>query len=138
MEKMATPKVYPLRGAVEQALAYYYTGNHYSFPPPGFLLEVTFFKMDQDQVGKFERENLDLLFLAWLMKGEQAKDNPDELAKFRESAQNVLMHFNLRDKDDDKLSACYHHRENEENNAEFLGHSVLSRARELASIQERL
>ena len=139
VEKMALPGVWPLAGTVAKAYAHYYADGSVNFPPPGFLLEVSYYgELKQEHIGTIERDNHDTLFLAWLQMVKNATDEKDKakLSQIKEAAQNVPMRWNLRNKDSDKILSAYQHRESEEANADLLGHSMLARARELCALQD--
>jgi len=137
MQAMAIPKVWPVYGSVRKVFQQYYHGDNYQFPPPGHLLEVCAYKVSADTIGKFERENLDTFFLAFLLKLEAVADDPEQLAKVKAAGNDVVMKINLRNNAEEKLRASYQNRENEEKDAEVLGHSILTRAREISSIQDQ-
>ena len=143
MELTPIPGVYPLKGAVAQEMQQYYgerANQVFQFPPPGALLQVTVFKLpiEEADVGKLQRANLDLLFLAWLMRFNLAIQEKDTktMAYFRKASLNVLMDVRLVPSESEKLAQAYQFREDEEKQAHIAGHSLLSRARELNSIQE--
>ena len=138
---MAIPTVYPLRGTVVQAKDHFYSDKAdqaYAFPPDGMVLQVAVYKfpVPEDEVGKLERENLDLIFLAWLMKYQEVKEDQRAKALFLKASQRVLMSFRLRADVSEKLAKAYQLKEDEEKNATIAGHSLLSRARELNAIQD--
>ena len=138
MEAMSLPGVWPLEGTVKQAYQHYYASSeNWAYPPPGFLQEISYFgKLSMDMVGKLERDNLDTFFLAWLLKLEEVEGNPQDLQKMKDHAKAVPTHFNKRSSEDNKLQAAYQNKEHEEKNADILGHSLLSRARELVGLQD--
>ena len=141
--KMAIPQVWPLLGAVQKAKEHWYGGNRfdqcYAFPPPGIPLNVACYKspLDASQVGHVERENCDILFLSWLLRYKEVKELQMEtaVAQFQKAATSVPMHFSLRVSEADKVAHAYQLKEDEEKAADIQGHSLLSRARELNSIQ---
>ena len=105
--------------------------------PPPRTFEVSYFTtMKDEDVGKWERDNCDVFYLAWLMKLREVEHNPAELQKFKDAAQLVPMRFNKRSTDQDKLLAAYQCKESEEKDADMLGHSLLQRARELVAFQD--
>ena len=137
MTKTSIPMVWPDEGAVKKNLEHYYAGNDsFDFPPPGQLLEVCAYTRSADDIGKWERENLDTIFFAWLMKLAEIKSNPVAMAAFRDASNRVLMHINLCAKEADKMRIAYQLRENDEKNRDTAGNSLLMRARSLASIQD--
>lgn len=137
LTKMSIPMVWPDEGAVKKTLAHYYAGNDsFYFPPSGQLLEVCAYTRSADDIGTWERENLDTIFFAWLMKLAEIKSNPVAMAAFRDASNRVLMHIHLRAKEEDKMRIAYQLRENDEKNRDTAGHSLLMRARSLASIQD--
>ena len=137
MEKMSISSVWPLRGTVHRAYLHYYSNGEVTYPPAGFLQEVSYYtSMSENQVGKFERDNCDIFYLAWLMKLQKVQDDPEELQRMKESANSIPVRFNLRDNNNAKLLAAYQNREDEEKNAELLGHSLLTRGRELVGFQD--
>ena len=96
MTKMSIPMVWPDEGACK----------------PGQLLEVCAYSRNADD--KWERENLDAFFFAWLMKLKDIKGSPVAMAAFKDASTRVLMHINLRAKESDKLKIAYQLRENDE------------------------
>ena len=143
VELMPIPGVYPLKGAVLQEMQQYYgerANQAFEFPPPGTLLQVAAFKLpiEEADLGKLQRANLDLAFLAWLMRFDQALKQKDSktIAYFRKASLHVLMDVRLVPSESEKLALAYQFREDEERNAQIAGHSLLSRARELNSTQE--
>ena len=66
----------------------------------------------------------------------EAKENR-LVAMFRKAALRVLMTVRCCENEASKLARAYQLREDEEKNSTIAGHSLLSRARELNSIQER-
>ena len=141
---MPIPGVYPLKGAVVQEMQHFYgdrANQTFEFPPPGTVLQVAAFKLpiEESDFGSLQRANLDLPFLAWLMRYDLALKQKDSktVAYFRKAANRVLMDVRLLPSESEKLALAYQFREDEEKQAHIAGHSLLSRARELNSIQER-
>lgn len=134
------PGVWPLKGTCVKAFQFYYgTPDAYKFPPPGFMMEVSYVgELREADVGCWTRDCHDTIFFAWLLKLESVKDDPPALEQMRKAAEHVTMTFHLRATEQDRIAAAYQMIENEETNANLLGHSLLRRARELASIQETL
>ena len=133
LTKMSIPMVWPDEGACKRILVHYYADS-FDFPPPGQLLEVCAYSRNADD--KWERENLDAFFFAWLMNLKDIKGNPVAMAAFKDASTRVLMHINLCAKESDKLKIAYQLRENDEKNRDTGGHSLLLRARSLSSIQD--
>ena len=92
--------------------------------------------MREEAVGGWERENGDVFFLAWLMKLQMVKGDPPKLGAFMKSANLVAMSFKQRANENAKLTAAYQFKEDEEKDADLLGHSLLSRAGGLAALQD--
>ena len=133
----------PLKGTVEQAKKHWYSGDDYQFPPGGHSLEVAYSgEAPNVEQGRFRRENLDVLFFAWLSKYQDIKNIDDEavrnenLSKFHKCTGNIPARFNLRTNSEASLKKAYQFREDEEKGATLLGHSVLLRARELVALQD--
>jgi hypothetical protein len=105
------------------------------------VLEVAYFTKDiqKEDVGKFQRENADIMLLAWLMSYAEAKSSKDEerIAKFQSAAQNVGTRFNLRATETEKRIMAYQFREDEDKVGERLGHSPILKAKTLYTLQER-
>ena len=122
------PGVWPLRGLVDRCKKHYYSGDVFSFPPQGLLLEVFFTggSPNQAHIGTLVRENGDTWFLAWLSRLEEVWDDPEKIGLFKDAASNVAMRINARETDAQKLGKAYQAKENEEN-AEFLGHGPIMR-----------
>ena len=102
VELMPIPGVYPLKGAVLQEMQQYYgerANQAFELPPPGTLLQVAAFKLpiEEADLGKLQRANLDLAFLAWLMRFDQALKQKDSktIAYFRKASLHVLMDVRL-------------------------------------------
>jgi len=137
MEKMSLPSVWPLLGTVERAFKHYYGADEVTFPPPGHMLEVSYYtEMKQEFLGKCERENHDILYLAWLRELQAVQGDIAEVDKIKRAAQVIPCRFNCRASENDKLCHAYQHKEDEEKNAEILGHSFLSRGREIVGLQD--
>lgn len=138
MQKCVLPNCYPLRGHVVRCFEQFYNNGQdfYNFPPPGMMLEVSYFTEIRDEsFGTFERDNCDVPFFAWLMLLQQCLSDTTKLAHFMRAAQNVTMHFHHRSSELEKMSSVYQLKEHEEAAADMVGHSVLQRARELSSLQ---
>ena len=134
------PGVFPLKGSVVKAKCHYYADRDYFvFPPSGHMFEVAYFgnKIEELSIGRMERENGDILLMAWFMRLAEIKDDPDRLTKFRECANNVAMRLHPRANASEKIGHAYQGKENEEKSAELMGHSLLCRARELVAIQDQ-
>jgi hypothetical protein len=142
LAEMPVRGVYPNLGQIKRAKAHYYNdSDSMSFPPAGSALEVACYKIEMASIGKLARENLDVLFFAWLQRGfdvQQDGGQSELFAKFQASGNNVSMRINFRADVNKKTLQAYQHKENEEKNSEYQGHSVLSRSRELTSIQDAL
>ena len=137
LEAMSLPGCWPLKGVVQKAFEHYYAGDVLAYPPPGCLQEVSFFgKITPSMVGKFQRDNLDPLHMAFLMKLDQVKGDAEQLRRLKDNCNHVPVRFNLRRTDNERLLAAYQLKEHEEKNAELLGHSLLVRARELVGLQD--
>lgn len=91
-----------------------------------------------DIVGKLERENRDDLLLAWLMRYQELKNagTTEELKKFKKAAYNFHMHFNFRADQTERRLRAYQLREDEDKAGDRMGHSPMTKARELYSLQE--
>ena len=142
-DAMPIPSVYPLLEAVKQAKEHWYgdrADQTFPFPPPGAVLQVAKFNapLTDADCGKLQRENLDIVFLAWLMRYREVVEAGDNrsVAHFRKASLHVLMTVKFRANEGEKLARAYQLREDEEKNANIAGHSLLSRARELNTIQE--
>lgn len=135
---MASPSTWPLEGTVLQAYKHYYENSDtMEYPPPGSIQEVSYYgKLSMESVGHIERDNLDVFFLAFLCKLKAVEGDENGLRQIKAMAAIVPTRFHHRLTIDQKLVAVYQHKENEEKNAEVLGHSLLSRARELVGLQE--
>ncbi|CAK0856763.1 unnamed protein product [Prorocentrum cordatum] len=140
MCSMTLPAAWPLEGAVEKAYEHYYQEKGcYAFPPPGHIVEVSFYKtLAPEMVRKLQRDSLGSLYLAWLMLLRDVQEKEEKLAKIVEAAMQVPMKFTKRNNDNERVLKVYQYKEDEEKNAELLGHSLLGRARELAGLQEVL
>jgi hypothetical protein len=141
-EAFPTPSVYPLRGTVVALKQHYYNLQNnpmFTFPGHSMVIEAAFYEMPMkaEHVGTFERENCDALFLAWLMRYAEAKaeQNEDEIKLFKIAAEKVGARFNLRSSRAEHLMRSYQLKEDEEKVGERLGHSTLSKSRELYAIQ---
>jgi hypothetical protein len=135
---MCIPNVFPLRGVVQKCYDHFYAGAAEPlFPPPGQLLELCYFSgIDVENLpGQFQRMNCDVSWLAWLMCWQKADGDTTETAKLIKTAQSITMRFTKLDNETSKLSRCYQIKEHEEASADLLGHSILTRARELSSLQ---
>jgi hypothetical protein len=135
LKKMVLPGVYPLKGVVMKCYQQFYSNGDASFPPPGMSLEVSYHDMREEVLGTFQRANCDVAYLAWLMLLQNVCDDNPKLGAFVKSAQTVSMNFRHRANEAERLWAVYQLKEHEEAAADMLGHSVLARSRELASIQ---
>ncbi|CAK0892141.1 unnamed protein product [Prorocentrum cordatum] len=137
---MTLPAVWPLEGAVKKAHEHYYQDKGcYTFPPPGHIVEVSFYKtLAPEMVRKLQRDSLGTLYLAWLMLLRDVQEKEEKLAKIVEAAMQVPMKFTKRNNDNERVLKVYQYKEDEEKNADLLGHSLLGRARELAGLQEVL
>ena len=143
-ESMPIPTVFPLLTAVKEAKNQWFgerADQSFSFPPPGMVLEVAKYnkQLGDSDCGKLQRTNLDIVFFAWLMKFKEVSEAKENrlVAMFRKAALRVLMTVRHCENEAAKLARAYQLREDEEKNATIAGHSLLSRARELNSIQER-
>lgn len=137
IQKFVLPHCFPLQGTVQKCFDQYYANGSVSFPPPGLLLEVTYYDVREETIGSFERENLDVPFLAWLMllKEIDRANDTSQFATFMKASQLITMKFNKRIDEKERLWAVYQLKEHEEKNADLLGHSILQRARELSALQ---
>ena len=71
-------------------------------------LELAFHRpVSSSTLGHFERENLDAVFLAWLLRYAEVRGSQEEAAKFREAASRVPVCFNLRASAGEKLAKAY-------------------------------
>lgn len=138
----STPSVYPLKGTVEDLKRHYYNEKanpNREFPGHGMVLEVTFYEypIEEKYIGCFERENGDAIMLAWLMAYEEAKAQKDDAAikAFQSASERFGARFNLRASRTEHLMKAYQLKEDEEKVGDRLGHSTLSKARELFAIQ---
>ena len=144
--------VYPLEGHVKTIHEHHYAkavNPEFRFPAPGKLLEVCFFSKPFDMAdgGKFQRENLDDHFVAWLMElhtrhtantTAPTAETKADIAKFHTAFRTVPMKLNYRASRNDKTKAAYQNTEDDEKQAETGGSSVLSRGRTLAALQKQL
>lgn len=137
MKKMAIPNVWPLHGTVMKCYQQFYSDGNPTFPPVGMSVEVCYHDSTEADLGTFTRENCDVPFLAWLMLLKEICDDSPKYALFLKASQCVTMNFHQRSSEVEKLWAAYQMKEHEEAAADMLGHSVLSRARELAALQEQ-
>lgn len=118
-------------------MEYYYGGDDFKFPPPGLMLEVSYIgEPRESDVGTWTRDSLDTIYFGWLMKLHTILEEPDKLQAFKKAAETVTMSFKMQVNETDRITAVYQLFENEEKNADLLGHSLLRRAREIASIQD--
>ena len=134
----ALPGVWPLRGTCKKAMEFYYgSDDNFKFPPPGLMLEVSYIGEVRDcDVGTWTRDSLDSIYFGWLMKLQSIMKDPENVEAFRRAGEQVTMSFKAQVNETDRIAAVYQLFENEEKNADLLGHSLLRRARELASIQD--
>ena len=135
---MAVTGVYPLQGSVNRAYTYYYAGDEVCLPPPGMVFEIAYYgaELTEEGVGTWERCNGDVFYLAWLMKLRRHADDKEMLAKMIKASHAVSCHFKSCNNVTDRITRAYALREHEEANMDLLGHSLLTRARELSSLQE--
>ena len=118
------PGAWPLLGTVKKAVAHYYSGDDVSFPPRGCpVLEVACFseQIGEKDVGFFERENNDVLFLAFVMKLYEVREDAVKFAKMKEARQSVQMRVKYRPSAAKRLIHNYQLKENEETNADLFG-----------------
>jgi hypothetical protein len=94
--------------------------------------------MKEADIGTWERCNGDVLYLAFLTKLEKvtAEGDAAKIAKWSKAANTVPMSFKLQATEQAKLAKAYQLKESEEANADMLGHSLVSRARELSALQD--
>ena len=137
MEQMAIPSVWPMRGAVVKAASHWFSRSTV-FPPPGMLLElsVSVLPLQEHQLSNFKRLNLDTILLGWLWAWRAAMDDAERSAEFATAAGHILCRFNVVNNEDEAVLFAYQVKEDEERAADVLGHSLLTRARELTSLQE--
>lgn len=141
MDIFSVPGVWPLKGTTKKAMLHYFgegANPTFQFPPSGIVLEVAYFSasLQDSDIGKMQRENCDTLLLAWLLKGYSVKDDPEKLRAFKEAGANVAMRIKKRSSDSAKVGAAWQAKEDEEKNADVLGHSLLTRGRELVALQD--
>ena len=81
-----------MKGTVEKACAHYYGGDDVAFPPRGCpVLEVACFsqQISEKDVGFVERENNDVLFLAFFMNMSDVQNDEEQFAKMKEADLNA-------------------------------------------------
>ena len=113
----------------------------YQFPGHGQILECSCFSdpPKREDIGKFARENCDILIVAWLMKWKEVKEsgNTDNMAAFKKAAAKIRMSINFRQDTIARQMVAYQYKEDEDKIGERLGHSPLTRSRELHVLQDR-
>ena len=72
------PGNFPLEGAVKKVMQHFYTERRnpqFEFPAPGLGLELACFRtpITAEDVGSFQRENLDAHFLAWQLSKSSSR-----------------------------------------------------------------
>ena len=135
--------VYPLRGIVDKAKHHYYASDSkdFSFPPKGCpMFEVGYHSspFEESTVGVCTRPNSDIALLAWGLRlmELQAAGNAEDLESFKEAGNAVTMRFTCHETKLKQIGLSYQIRENEEVNAEIMGHTAFMRVKELVSIQD--
>ena len=112
LDVFSIPCAWPLKGTVEKIKAYWYDEQmnpKFSFPPPGMVMEIAYYSapISAEQIGTFERENLDAHLMAWLMKMAESKDGEEKLQLFKEYGNHVLVHFDKRVSSSEKMVRAY-------------------------------
>ena len=141
-QEMAIPGCWPLKGTVVKAKTHWYEDrlqSDYKFPPADKMMHLAFFGpgLLMTDVGKLQRENCDVL-LAWLLRYSEAVEAKDTatISAMQKAAERCACTLHSRGTDQDKLAAAYQLVEDEEKAASLMGHSVLTRARELNALQD--
>jgi len=119
----------------------YEFGANYKFPPLGTQLEVGVFAIPIDP-GElvFKRLNLDVQWLAWLSTFVMVeKGENDELKrKWKDSANKISCRVHLLAGETVRRVLAYDLQEDLDKNKERLGHSPLTRSREVTAVQSHL
>lgn len=140
--QMAIRGCWPLKGVVQKAKAHWYENRTqgFAFPPSGQMLHLAFYGKSLliSDSGKLQRENCDVLFLAWMLRYKEALDKKDlaTMAQMQADAKQCACTLHRRETENDKLAAAYQLVEDEEKAATIMGHSILTRARELNGLQD--
>ena len=114
MAQSAIPGCWPLKGTVMKAKTHWYEARlhqDFRFPPADKMLHVAFFGQSVliGDLGKLQRENCDVLFLAWLLRYSealQAKDGPT-IDAMKKAAGQCACTLHRRACEDEKLAAAY-------------------------------